>query len=227
MINASFFDEIEKIGGIRSGLKTLLTGRVPLFHGTTAERAAQIAEKGLIPHGSPGVTQLFPELAAKERNLAFTTLSKGGARMYAGQQAGMDGLKHMHGTLGSIVRADVPRDFLKEHATLGQELPWALEWTRKNRVVSRPKRKLQELKKAFLTSFDVPVQGGIPPKYIRGPFYSPVTINEIKQHIKNTISDPVGVGKDVLRSTLGVAHRPSTLLKNPSIPSGTTPPVSW
>ena len=265
----------QKTAGIRSGLKTLLTGRVPLFHGTTAERAAQIAEKGLLPQGAHGVTQMFPELAAREKNLVFTSLGKGAANTYAWQQAGADRLQGMQGLLdrvnssvqgtgvlpgkvrhfadktrsmlgskgnnmarrqvetllgalpGSgkkVVRADIPRSFLKEHATLGQELPWMIE----HNILPPVDPLVRNIQVGSNFSSHVPVQGGVPAKYIRGSSaYQPVTMGEIKQHVKDAISDPVGVGKDVIRSTLGFAHRPSTLLKNTSMPAGVALPTNW
>ena len=263
---ASLFDELENIvkeAGLREGLKTLLTGRVPLFHGTSVERGAQILEKGLIPQGSAGVTQLLPGLAEAEKNLAFTSLNPSKARMYAIQQIGLsrlDKLRNLYQRLPEsvkgmipqsirsagnetlkdlpannlisrysalglgllpggkkVVEADVPREFLKGKAALGKELPRMQEQMGPDtdklleETFHMPDLASKGLAHNFMS--DVPVTGGIPSEYIRGSDkYKGITADELRQHVRNTISDPIGVGKDVLRSTLGIAHRPGTLI---------------
>jgi uncharacterized protein YycO len=112
MVNA-FFDELEKIaiatatpqepsqdkligaaavgGGALAAAKAkpLVTGRTRLYHGTSAEQAAQIRKTGLrsaAQVGVRGVTDVLPpEIRDPSRELAFTTPSKGTARTYQTQ----------------------------------------------------------------------------------------------------------------------------------------------
>lgn len=80
-----------KDAGVRDAVRTALTGRVPLRHGTSAGRAAAIRSKGLIPDAATGVSEaVSKELAEAQRGLAFTTRSPGTAKTYARQQQGLE-----------------------------------------------------------------------------------------------------------------------------------------
>jgi RNA:NAD 2'-phosphotransferase (TPT1/KptA family) len=47
---------LNKTAGIREALKVFLTGRVPVYHGTSAfERAPSILREGLKPFARPGI----------------------------------------------------------------------------------------------------------------------------------------------------------------------------
>lgn len=86
----AFNAELEKIAGKREALKVLLTGRVPIYHGTSKRNARSILDQGLRPQGSRGITTHFPEVAAAEQGLAFGTRNREVARVYARQASGLD-----------------------------------------------------------------------------------------------------------------------------------------
>jgi len=93
---------LQKLGGVGGALRTLFTGRVPLYHGTSTARAAKILEEGLIPQAAEGATaNVLKNVSAgmaeamqpwqmAERNLAFTTRNPTLAKTYGMQQAGRD-----------------------------------------------------------------------------------------------------------------------------------------
>lgn len=265
---SGFFDELEKDAGLREGLKTLLTGRVPLYHGTSVGRARKIVKRGLKPQGASGISKrisnaLALDLPEAEKGLAFTTRSKDVANRYALQQAGLERVDAAKGMVGKfldkfskhapssttnylnkankalrteneissmvdtalarqlgrlpgkkkLVRMDVPRAKLKSVEGIGQELH-----KNPNLVLQREALKAKHPKAEQLTALpfihDVPIKGGVGSEYIRGSKdYKRVSLDELKQHFRNVAQDPKEFGKDVLRSTLGVSHRPGTLLR--------------
>lgn len=82
---------LTKIAGVRDALRTALTGRVPLRHGTSAGRAAAIRSKGLLPDAAPGVSgAVSQQLADAQQGLAFTTRAPNTAKTYARQQQGLE-----------------------------------------------------------------------------------------------------------------------------------------
>lgn len=82
---------LEKDAGVRDAMRTLLTGHVPLRHGTSPARAAQIRATGLRPDAMPGVSgAVSSELADAQRGLAFATRNPATAKTYARQQQGLD-----------------------------------------------------------------------------------------------------------------------------------------
>ena len=90
--------EVEKEAGALSKLKTLLTGRRTVYHGTSPTRAVSVRREGLKPQGKPGVTEfvqqareatnqdLLGDLVTRNRGLNFLTTDKSRARRYAAQQ---------------------------------------------------------------------------------------------------------------------------------------------
>lgn len=275
----SFFDELQKVaeqnkaGGLREGLKVLLTGRMPVFHGTSAARGAKILKEGLKPQGASGISQKVTEaltpamsrgdipLAQAEKGLAFTTLNPTEAATFAAQQAGMDRFVRGQGLLSNllgrgtslpgklglgahkaqeavasaspvhpftrpitsflgalpggkrVVRADIPRKSLHQAEGIGQELH-VTPSMKMTRELLREKHPLLEQLPAVGFMSHVPLRGGVPTQYIRGAKgYQGVSLDEIRRHAGEIMRNPMGVGKDVLRSTFGVAHRPSTLLQ--------------
>ena len=87
--------EIQKTAGVRAALKTLFTGRVPLYHGTSATRGAAIQAKGLLPDVGGGVSEKVMNLTTDNRGLVFTTRSPAEAGGYARSQAGIDRLANI------------------------------------------------------------------------------------------------------------------------------------
>jgi len=97
-VASSFTDtDEEKTATIASKLKTLITGRSPLYHGTSPERAKQIVEEGLRPDLTGGITEVVGE-HLQDLNKGLTFFERTGARgagkasamNYAGQQRALD-----------------------------------------------------------------------------------------------------------------------------------------
>lgn len=105
----SFFDEIvrlreehEKTGGLREGLKTFFTGRIPLYHGSSASRVSSILEEGLKPQASRGISSVVGVDALND-GLAFTTRNKGVAKSYAAQQTALERADKLHAKFPKIM----------------------------------------------------------------------------------------------------------------------------
>jgi hypothetical protein len=99
----AFWDEIEKIAGLRDAVRLALTGKVPLRHGTSKAIAKKIRESGLKPQGSKGISDLMK--VPGEAGIAFTTRSPQEAAAYAVQQAGLE--------RGGRLRAAIPESLKK------------------------------------------------------------------------------------------------------------------
>jgi len=109
-----------------------------------------------------------------------------------------------------VLRMDVPRTSIRE--AVAPELHQPI--MRRLRQTLRSKHPLLEQVAATSFMHDVPVAGGVPAAYVRGsPHYQGVSLQELREHGRQILTNPVEVGRDVLRSTLGVSHRPGTLLK--------------
>ena len=81
--------------------KQLITGRTRLYHGTTAENAGSIQQKGLLPRtnsgAARGVTEILdPGVEQASRDLVFATPSKFTAKTYAAQAEGIQ--RHLKNT---------------------------------------------------------------------------------------------------------------------------------
>ena len=85
---AAYWDELEKIAGVREALRLLLTGKSSVRHGTTKTIAKKILEEGLQPQGTPGVSKLIA--VPGEAGVAFTTRHPNFAKMYAAQARGIE-----------------------------------------------------------------------------------------------------------------------------------------
>ena len=105
---------VDKEAGLRAGLRTLLTGRVPLYHGTSTSRARGIVSSSLKPQGKPGISKRLSDVLETsmgkgfheaEKGTAFTTRSKPLATVYAKQQAGLERLDAIKGRVGKFVEA--------------------------------------------------------------------------------------------------------------------------
>lgn len=237
------YSELSKEAGIRDALKVLLTGRTPLFHGTSKPIAKQIMSSGLVPGGSPGITQaLSPELARLESGLSFLTRSPANARSYAQQQAALETVKSVRGS-PTVSKALEGLELVLPKESLDLHLARAIMPFHRGKVLkaSVPRSFLQQnqafgleaagpnmgpirnllkehpiLEQGVGLPFisDVPVKGGLPPQYIKGsPSYQGITVPELKQHFQSAVADPKALGKDTARALLGVSHRPSTILE--------------
>ena len=104
-----FLDELEKIAGIREAIVTALTGRVPLFHGTSKSVARKAVTKGLLPQGSKGVSSYIPGLKKLEKGLSFTTRSPKEAKRYAAQQVGLERAEALSRMLPSGLKKEIKK----------------------------------------------------------------------------------------------------------------------
>lgn len=261
---------VDKEAGLREGLRTLLTGRVPLYHGTSTGRARSIVRQGLKPQGKAGISKRLSDALSStgsgfheaEKGLAFTTRGKTVAKSYAKQQAGLERVDAVKGRVGKyvaaaekhapkrvqeyikrgrktlsdtpaigfaadrmaanalgsipgrkrLVRMDIPRTRVKAIEGIGQEIHKNPALLEQRRALRARGPKWEQIPAANFIQ-DVPIKGGVGREFIRGSKeYKKVGLGELKEHGRQILKHPREVGKDVLRSTLGVSHRPSTLL---------------
>ena len=85
----AFGDELVKIAGGRDALRVLLTGRVPVYHGTSASRAKRILQEGIVPNSGGGISDIVLDPSLNQ-GLSFSTLNPGMAKTYADQQRGLE-----------------------------------------------------------------------------------------------------------------------------------------
>jgi hypothetical protein len=89
---------LQKEAGLWSKLKTLATGRVPMYHGTSGGRAAKILREGIQPGQRGGIIDAVAQAADDpgfrdiNEALTFATKDKGMARQYATQQSLLEDL---------------------------------------------------------------------------------------------------------------------------------------
>ena len=99
---SGFLDElssIDKEAGVLDALRTAVTGRVPLYHGTTADIGRRAMTEGLRPQATKGVSDLLG-LSKGEKGLSFLTRVPKEAKHYAKQAVGIRRAKKMKALLG-------------------------------------------------------------------------------------------------------------------------------
>ena len=109
---SEFWEELEKIAGVRDALRLVATGKVPLRHGTTKATAKKIKELGLRPQGTSGISELVG--IPGERGTAFTTRSKAKAGNYAMQSEGLRRAKRLREMLPTSVKDRIRESGLLE-----------------------------------------------------------------------------------------------------------------
>ena len=85
---AAYWDELEKIAGVREALRLLLTGKSSVQHGTSKTIAKRVLKEGLLPQGTEGVSKLIA--VPGEAGIAFTTRHPDIAKGYAAQARGIE-----------------------------------------------------------------------------------------------------------------------------------------
>jgi len=85
-----FSDELVKIAGVRDALRVALTGRVPVYHGTSVGKAKKILQEGIAPDIGGGISEHLITASSVNKGLGFSALSPGVAQTYATQQRGLE-----------------------------------------------------------------------------------------------------------------------------------------
>lgn len=214
-----------------------LTGRLGLYHGTSADRADLIRQTGLRPGVNSGVTDLAESAQGSKLGagrLAFTTRSPDDARSYAIQQdyllkrnpQGEDIRKFMTGEdpgrrVFATKHALTPRAFSRFYnpTTLKISIPEShgipiVE----NPEVANVKRnifyKINPAMESFVRDAEknhVVFDGEVPPKYIKGSVdYQGLTRKEFLEHVKaNPQRFAKGIGKVLAGTGLAVGTGPA------------------
>ena len=214
-----------------------LTGRLGLYHGTSADRADQIRKTGLRPGVNPGVTDLA-EIAQGSKlgagKLAFTTRSPDDARSYAIQQEyllkknpqGEDIRKFITGEdpgrrAFAIKHGLTPRVFSRFYnpTTLKISIPESHGIpTVENPEIANVKRgifyKLNPAMESFVRDAEknhVVFDGEVPTRYIKGSAdYQGLTRKEFLDHIKaNPQRFAKGIGKVLAGTGVAIGSGPA------------------
>lgn len=219
----SYFDELEKLGGVRDALRYLLTGRATLRHGTSPAIAEKIRRHGLKASKTIGDPS-WPG------HLAFTTRKPSEAQSYAAMNAageallgkarmgGKSGLSQVMSTASEGVAKtpgirDIPKIMRK-----------VFSGTRKGTVEIRvPAHKLKGkvipnpeagglIHRALLAPHAVfkgkPGEKVLKSKYMIGPKYEKVKPKEVWEHAVRSSKKPKQFLGELARSATGIQANP-------------------
>jgi hypothetical protein len=135
------------------------------------------------------------------------------ANLAIGRVLGTQGLAR-----GKVVKMRVPYKELRKREGVGTELHGDKLTEMREGLqaagVPEPLRKAVDTGTALAFARNVPVDGGIPKKYVVGAKgYERSSLKSVAEHLRDARKNPKRFGKEFLRNLTGVSHRPSTLYK--------------
>ena len=180
---ASGFDKQANVRGMIRGMLPPKKGYTRVYHGTSAANADKIMKEGLKPNVGGGVSEvadLTNTLTKANKDLVFTSKRKAIAKTYARNQHKIENInKMMHGKqspvdtiknvlfrpAGKTIKMDIPNTEIAKRMRDNPEIAMLRENTEGQGKI---KKFLADKYIALGHGGDVPLKGGVDPKYIVG-----------------------------------------------------------